>query len=52
MVRAVTNAGGAFVSTGGLPLDMPTGDSTRKVGMVRDADGLFIELILVPSLTR
>jgi catechol 2,3-dioxygenase-like lactoylglutathione lyase family enzyme len=51
-VAAVTNAGGAFVSMGGLPLDMPTGDSTRKVGIVRDADGLFIELIQAPPLTR
>jgi catechol 2,3-dioxygenase-like lactoylglutathione lyase family enzyme len=42
---AITSAGGAFVTTGGQPLDLSTSDGTRKVAIVRDADGLFIELI-------
>jgi hypothetical protein len=42
---AVTRAGGAFISTGGKPLDLPAGNSTLKVGIVRDPDNLFLVLI-------
>jgi len=47
-VAAVTQAGGTFISIGGRPLDLPAGDSTLKVGMVRDPDGLFLVLIQAP----
>lgn len=47
-VAAVVEAGGTFISTGGRPLDLPAGDSTLKVGMVRDPDGLFLVLIQAP----
>lgn len=47
-VAAVVQAGGTFVSTGGRPLDLPAGDSTLKVGMVRDPDGLFLVLMETP----
>jgi catechol 2,3-dioxygenase-like lactoylglutathione lyase family enzyme len=42
---ALVEAGGTFVSTGGKPLDLPAGDSTLKVGIVRDPDDLFLVLI-------
>ncbi|HEY9183648.1 MAG TPA: hypothetical protein VIQ99_10635, partial [Gammaproteobacteria bacterium] len=45
---AIVQAGGTFVSTGGRPLDLPAGESTLKVGMVRDPDGLFLVLIQAP----
>ena len=47
-VAALTKAGGTFVSTGGKPLDLPAGNSTLKVGIVRDPDGLFLVLIEAP----
>jgi len=47
-VAAVTGAGGTFVSTGGQPLDLPAGDGTLKVGIVRDPDDLFLVLIQAP----
>jgi catechol 2,3-dioxygenase-like lactoylglutathione lyase family enzyme len=45
---ALMQAGGTFVSTGGKPLDLPAGNSTLKVGIVRDPDGLFVVLINAP----
>jgi len=45
---ALTRAGGAFVSTGGKPLDLPAGNSSLKVGIVRDPDNLFLVLIQAP----
>jgi catechol 2,3-dioxygenase-like lactoylglutathione lyase family enzyme len=47
-VAAVTQAGGTFISTGGKPLDLPAGNSTLKVGIVRDPDDLFLVLIQAP----
>ena len=47
-VAALTQAGGTFMSTGGTPLDLPAGNTTLKVGIVRDPDGLFIVLIQAP----
>jgi len=47
-VAALTKAGGTFISTGGKPLDLPAGDSTLKVGIVRDPDNLFLVLIQAP----
>lgn len=47
-VAAVTKAGGRFMSTGGQPLDLPAGNRTLKVGIVRDPDNLFVVLIQAP----
>jgi catechol 2,3-dioxygenase-like lactoylglutathione lyase family enzyme len=45
---ALIEAGGAFVSTAGRPLDLPAGGSTLKAGIVRDPDDLFLVLIQSP----
>jgi predicted enzyme related to lactoylglutathione lyase len=45
---ALVQAGGAFVSTGGKPVDLPAGNGTSKVAVVRDPDGLFVVLIDAP----
>ena len=47
-VAALTKAGGTFISTGGKPLDLPAGNTTLKVGIVRDPDDLFLVLIQAP----
>jgi catechol 2,3-dioxygenase-like lactoylglutathione lyase family enzyme len=47
-VAALTQAGGTFMSTGGTPLDLPAGNRTLKVSIVRDPDDLFIVLIQAP----
>ena len=47
-VAALVKAGGAFISTGGKPLDLPAGANTIKVGIVRDPDNLFLVLIHTP----
>lgn len=47
---ALIEAGGTFVSTGGAPLDLPAGNSTLKVGIVRDPDDLFLVLIQAPPV--
>ncbi len=44
-VAVLGKAGGTFVSTGGKPLDLPAGENTLKVGIVRDPDNLFLVLI-------
>jgi catechol 2,3-dioxygenase-like lactoylglutathione lyase family enzyme len=47
-VATLGKAGGAFISTGGKPLDLPAGANTIKVGIVRDPDNLFLVLINAP----
>jgi catechol 2,3-dioxygenase-like lactoylglutathione lyase family enzyme len=47
-VAALGKAGGAFISTGGKPLDLPAGANSLKVGIVRDPDNLFVVLIHTP----
>jgi len=47
-VTALVQAGGTFISTGGKPLDLPAGNRSLKVGVVRDPDGWFIVLIDTP----
>jgi catechol 2,3-dioxygenase-like lactoylglutathione lyase family enzyme len=47
-VAALTQAGGTFMSTGGRPLDLPAGNRTLKVGIVRDPDDFFVVLIQAP----
>jgi hypothetical protein len=47
-IAAMEKAGGEYVSTGGRPLDLPAGQSTIKVGIVRDPDNLFVVLIQSP----
>ena len=47
-VAVLGKAGGAFISTGGKPLDLPAGANTLKVGIVRDPDNLFVVLIHTP----
>ena len=47
-VAGLTQAGGTFMSTGGVPFDLPAGNRTLKVGIVRDPDGLFVVLIQGP----
>jgi catechol 2,3-dioxygenase-like lactoylglutathione lyase family enzyme len=49
---ALDKAGGTFISTGGKPLDLPAGNGTLKVGVVRDPDGYFLVLINSPPPAR
>jgi catechol 2,3-dioxygenase-like lactoylglutathione lyase family enzyme len=49
---ALGKAGGTFVSTGGKPLELPAGNATLKVGIVRDPDNLFLVLIQAPPAPR
>ena len=49
---ALTKAGGTFISTGGKPLDLPAGNATLKVGIVRDPDDLFVVLIQAPPAPK
>ena len=49
---ALVKAGGTFISTGGKPLDLPAGNGTLKVGVVRDPDGYFLVLINAPPAAR
>jgi catechol 2,3-dioxygenase-like lactoylglutathione lyase family enzyme len=51
-VAALGKAGGAFISTGGKPIDLPAGANTLKVGIVRDPDNLFLVLIHTPPAGR
>jgi catechol 2,3-dioxygenase-like lactoylglutathione lyase family enzyme len=51
-VATLTKAGGTFISTGGKPLDLPAGNATLKVGIVRDPDDLFLVLIQAPPAPR
>jgi catechol 2,3-dioxygenase-like lactoylglutathione lyase family enzyme len=47
-VAAFTRAGGMVVSAGGRPLDLPVGNATLEVAIVRDPDDLFLVLIQAP----
>jgi catechol 2,3-dioxygenase-like lactoylglutathione lyase family enzyme len=47
-IAAFAKFGGKVVSTGGRSMDLPVGDNTLKVAIVRDADGLFVVLIGAP----
>jgi catechol 2,3-dioxygenase-like lactoylglutathione lyase family enzyme len=47
-VAGVAVAGGTLITTGGRALDLPSGNTTRKVGVVRDPDGLFLVLVETP----
>lgn len=47
-IAAFKRFGGEVVSTGGAPLDLPAGNSTLKVAIVRDANNLFVVLIQAP----
>jgi hypothetical protein len=40
------------MSTGGQPLDLPAGNNTLKLGIVRDPDRLFVVLIQAPPAPR
>jgi catechol 2,3-dioxygenase-like lactoylglutathione lyase family enzyme len=51
-VAALAKDGGAFISTGGRPLDLPAGANTLKAGIVRDPDNLFLVLINAPPAPR
>jgi catechol 2,3-dioxygenase-like lactoylglutathione lyase family enzyme len=44
-IAAFKRFGGEVVSTGGTPLDLPAGNSTLKVAIVRDPNNLFVVLI-------
>jgi len=45
-VRAVVDSGGAMVSTGAMPLELPAGgDATVRGAMVRDPDNLFLVFV-------
>ncbi len=45
-IRALTNAGGAVISTGGGPVELPrTGGPPIKVAIVRDPNNLFVVLL-------
>ena len=47
-IAAFKRFGGEVVSTGGAPLDLPAGNSTLKVAIVRDSNNLFVVLIQAP----
>jgi catechol 2,3-dioxygenase-like lactoylglutathione lyase family enzyme len=47
-IAAFERYGGEVVSTGGRPLDLPAGNSTLRVAIVRDANNLFVVLIETP----
>jgi catechol 2,3-dioxygenase-like lactoylglutathione lyase family enzyme len=47
-IAAFEKAGGAVVSTGGKPLDLPAGNNKLKVAIARDPNNLFVVLIESP----
>jgi hypothetical protein len=47
-IAAFKRFGGEVVSTGGKPLDLPAGNNTLKVAIVRDPNNLFVVLIESP----
>jgi catechol 2,3-dioxygenase-like lactoylglutathione lyase family enzyme len=47
-IDAFERFGGEVVSTGGRPLELPAGNSTLKVAIVRDPNNLFVVLIESP----
>ena len=48
-VGAFEKLGGEVVSTGGKPLELPAGNSTLSVAIVRDPNNLFVVLIEAPA---
>jgi catechol 2,3-dioxygenase-like lactoylglutathione lyase family enzyme len=48
-VAAFERFGGEVVSTGGKPLELPAGNSTLSVVIVRDPNNLFVVLIEAPA---
>lgn len=47
-IAALAPLGGTVVSTGGQPLELPAGNRTLKVAIVREPDNLFLVLIETP----
>jgi catechol 2,3-dioxygenase-like lactoylglutathione lyase family enzyme len=47
-ITAFKQSGGAVVSTGSAPLDLPIPNGSIKVAIVRDPDNLFVVLIETP----
>jgi catechol 2,3-dioxygenase-like lactoylglutathione lyase family enzyme len=47
-IAALVEAGGQVVSTGGKPLELPAGNATLRVAIVRDPNNLFLVLIQSP----
>jgi catechol 2,3-dioxygenase-like lactoylglutathione lyase family enzyme len=47
-IAAFERFGGEVVSTGGTPLELPAGNSTLSVAIVRDPNNLFVVLIEAP----
>jgi catechol 2,3-dioxygenase-like lactoylglutathione lyase family enzyme len=47
-IAAFERFGGEVVSTGGEPLELPAGNSTLSVAIVRDPNNLFVVLIEAP----
>jgi catechol 2,3-dioxygenase-like lactoylglutathione lyase family enzyme len=47
-ITAFEQFGGAVVSTGGVPVDLPVPGSAIKVAIVREPDNLFVVLIQAP----
>lgn len=47
-IAALAPLGGTVVSTGGRSLELPAGQGTLKVAIVRDPDNLFLVLIETP----
>ena len=47
-IAALAPLGGTVVSSGGQPLELPAGERTLKVAIVRDPDNLFLVLIGTP----
>ena len=48
-IAAFERFGGEVVSTGGKPLELPAGNSTLSVAIVRDPNSLFVVLIEAPA---
>jgi catechol 2,3-dioxygenase-like lactoylglutathione lyase family enzyme len=51
-IAAFERRGGAVVSTGGKPLELPIPNSSIKVAIVREPDNLFVVLIETPPAAR
>ena len=51
-IAAFAKFGGTVASTGGRPIDLPAGNNTLKVAIVRDPNHLFVVLIASPPPAR
>jgi catechol 2,3-dioxygenase-like lactoylglutathione lyase family enzyme len=51
-IAELKKVGGEVVSTGGVPLELPAGNTKIKVAIAREPDNLFIVLIQTPPATR